>query len=57
MSEPLKIYIGLIIVIPFLVMFITNVSVSNSGGLSAVLYFLSLISTHLVVNKIQSSLN
>lgn len=57
MSEPLRIYIGLIIVIPLLVMFLTNVLVRDSGGLSAVLYFLSLISTHLVVNKIQSSLS
>ncbi|SDQ05587.1 hypothetical protein SAMN05216231_0270 [Virgibacillus salinus] len=57
MSEPLRIYIGLIIVIPFLVMFLTNILVEHSGGLSAVLYFLSLISTHLVVTKIQNSLN
>ena len=53
MSERLKIYIAFNIVIPFLVTFFFEYLALVPEELLVVTYFLSLISTHLVVSKIQ----
>lgn len=56
MSERLKIYIALLIVIPFLVTFFIEALVVVPEGFGSVIYFLSLISTHLITSKVQEML-
>lgn len=56
MNEQLKIYIVFIIVNPFLVTFFIGYLALVPEDLIGVIYFLSLISTHLVVSRIQEIL-
>ncbi|NEU31923.1 hypothetical protein GN156_14210 [bacterium LRH843] len=56
MSERLKVYIGFIIVIPILVAFFINHFALVPEDLVGITYFLCLISTHLIVSKIQEML-
>lgn len=53
MNERLKIYIAFIIVIPFLITFFFEYLALVPEELLGITYFLSLISTHLIVSEIQ----
>lgn len=57
MSEPLRIYIALIIIVPLFVVFASHVLAAHDGGISAILFFLSLISTHVVFDKMERMLH
>ncbi|GGM43576.1 hypothetical protein GCM10011351_31950 [Paraliobacillus quinghaiensis] len=56
MNERLKIYIAFLIVIPFLVTLLVGTFALIPEELKGVIYFLSLISTHLITSKAQEIL-
>ncbi|KGX90111.1 hypothetical protein [Pontibacillus marinus] len=53
MNEQLKIYVTFLIVIPILVTFFFGAIDLVPEELKGVIYFLSLISTHLITSKVQ----
>ncbi|WP_157037606.1 hypothetical protein [Ornithinibacillus californiensis] len=57
MSERLKAYIGFMLVIPFLATFFIGRLDFIEGEWVVLIYFLSLISTHLIVSKIQEMIH